>query len=86
MSCHINAIRCIHQQVEFSIGKISLLASVPIDPVVKGLESMEDAYIIPTTDTPPDNMELYPGIMRCKVVLCKNTTLPTPYTKVRFKW
>lgn len=82
MNRHDNCSRCIDRQVEFTRGKILLLGSVPNEPIVKGLESMDDDYSGPTKDTPIKKMNSCSDIMCQKVALCKHVTLPS-YTQVR---
>lgn len=75
----VNSFCCIDRQVEFTMGTTPLLGSTPYEPTVKGLESMEDDYSKPITNTLIKTMEFYHDIMRNKIALCIHVT-PNPHT------
>lgn len=51
MNRDFNSTRCFHHRVGFTKGKIALFESTSNEPILKELESIEDDYSQPTTDT-----------------------------------
>lgn len=84
MKCQVNSTRCIDQEVKFSNCKIPLPESAQNESTEKVLQSMEDNYCRPTTDTLTKKIDYCLDIMSHEAVLCKHVTIP-PYKQIRFK-
>lgn len=66
MDCHINYIRCIDRQVDFTKDTIPLLGSAMDETKIEGLESMKDSYSKQSTNIPTKKMSYYLDIVRYK--------------------
>lgn len=63
--------------MEFTKGKIPLLGSALDESAVKRLESVNDDYSVPSTNTSTKETNYYLDIMCHKAALCKHVTLYT---------